>query len=415
MSDTALDRGGVYGMRMTEFSRALAKRGHEVVLLAPRGATNQPDHHRSFKGAGTLRTVTLNRTPTLYKQVHQRFEDHPIAQKAVTAASLLFLGGTDPGWTRAICKEAPSILFDVKPDLIWATFGSLSTLSGAKSMAKAAKCPWVIDLKDNTELYIPRAVRGHVARQFSSAHAITSNSSFHGDIGSRWLKRGHTVVYSGVSERSPVRIEEIIRNRSFQISLVGSVYCDQALNVFLKTLAVWVSNRSQFDRAKIRVRYCGNDFERVRRHFARVQMPCSWHATGNIQHDEFLRVCQSSAVNCYIWAPFTFHHKSLELVAIGQPVVSFRGEHPETLRLANEIGGTLISCPDEHTVTKTLDRVWTDWKSHHQTFCSIDCKDLTWAVGAERLEALFDAVLAGERKISRAWIAGFQTAQVRSS
>ena len=60
---------------------------------------------------------------------------------------------------------------------------------------------------------------------------------------------------------------------------------------------------------------------------------------------ELAALCRSASVNVYIRNPAGFHHKLLELLACGPPVVAFPGETDESRRLAAASGGELF-CPN---------------------------------------------------------------------
>jgi hypothetical protein len=89
--------------------------------------------------------------------------------------------------------------------------------------------------------------------------------------------------------------------------------------------------------------------------------------------------------------PSGFHHKLFELLACRRPVVSFPGEHEESVELAAEVGGDLRVCENEAALQQTLSTVWNSWRSGEtvQPSTSINVEALTWDAMAGKLETFF--------------------------
>jgi glycosyltransferase involved in cell wall biosynthesis len=63
---------------------------------------------------------------------------------------------------------------------------------------------------------------------------------------------------------------------------------------------------------------------------------------------------RSCRVNLYMKSWRTFHHKVLELLAAGRPILSFPGETEEARRITKETGGTLFPCSSADEIGAVL-------------------------------------------------------------
>ena len=74
--------------------------------------------------------------------------------------------------------------------------------------------------------------------------------------------------------------------------------------------------------------------------------------------EELARRAAQSFANCYLWAPFGFHHKLLELLVAGRPVLAFPGEHAESRELAAQCTTPFFACNNPDQLKAALQQAW---------------------------------------------------------
>jgi len=163
---------------------------------------------------------------------------------------------------------------------------------------------------------------------------------------------------------------------------------------FLSALGQWIDRFGADDRARVHLRYCGSGVEMVRQALVDHPLTCPVEITGNVAHGELARICQGAMANCYLWAPFTFHHKMLELLSTRWPTISFPGEQDESVRLAATVGGELLACKSEDELTAAIDVMWDRWQRKDLAGSSVNVSAFSWDAGAEKLEAIFEAAIS---------------------
>jgi hypothetical protein len=198
----------VSGMRLWYFAQAMARRGHEVILLTGASPTIAASPQRAVEiskmlaGHDWSKPFVLEVVPSAMWSVDvvRRNAVPAIVRKALTAWSFVVRGGVFADWTRpayAIAKELTEVF---RPDLVWATFGNTSNLALAQRVAQYSKCAWVADIKDSWSAFIPAALRSFMAWRFRNAAGVTANAQHHLQVAARWLHfRRSCVVYSGVA------------------------------------------------------------------------------------------------------------------------------------------------------------------------------------------------------------------------
>ncbi len=337
VSDVNYIGGQVYGLRASSFAHAFARRGHQVVLLSPshpHGDAPVSARHlpQVLKAHDWTEPLVATAPPWRAPVVEFARACRPaMLRKLMTGYLLAVEGGVHGDWERGARPIADVLANCFVPDVVWSVFGNSSTLIVGQRLARACGAAWFMDIKDNWELYMPVAVRALMRRRFADAAGFTSNAFLHGDIAARWLPQQRSIIYSGVASEMVAPPGRRADREAFRLTLVGSTYRFEVLRRFVRALSRWVQFLPEADRALVRLRYTGSAIDMVNRALAEAPLPCAVEATGNISHAELARLCQESAVNCYLWAPFTFHHKMLELLATRRPAISFPGEHDESL------------------------------------------------------------------------------------
>lgn len=386
----------VSGMRLGHFADAMARRGHAVILLTAslpeRSVVNAEVHAELGKLAerdwGAPLVVPVR--PQTYRPVEVvRQRALPsVLRRALTAWLFVRHGGVFADWTLAALPIAQRIAEEFKPDLVWATFGNTSNLWLAQSIAKRAGCPWVMDVKDNWEAFVPVGLRQVMARRFSDAAGMTSNARHHQLVASRWLKvLNYAVIYSGVGETFfAAESHEPDEAAQRDIVLVGSTYDEDRLSECLGALSAWLAALPPRELERIRFVYAGSDHVRVRALLARSPLPCQVEINGQLPLQQLASCCKRALVNCYLWAPSGFHHKLLELLVAGAPVVAYPGEHEESLNFAASTTTPFFVCADAIALRDAFAQVW-----KRQAALADDrvTPPWRWDDFAEELEALF--------------------------
>ena len=350
----------VSGMRLGSFSRSMAARGHEVVLLTSTlpGATDDPIEPVSTRLSRHDWGMPLTIPVAPLAGPSEPANVPALVRRGLTLGRFLKYGGVHDRWTSAVKPCIGDLVSAFRPQAVWGTFGNTSNLVLAQAVARAARCPWVIDVKDNWTTFLRPGVRELMAWRFRDAVGYTSNASHHEQIASRFLWQQRTqVVYSGVAEAF-FASSLTLTSAPKQFMLVGSTYDGVRLRRFLHVAKEWIDGLSPSDRHALKFVYAGSDHDRVRQALAEVALPCAVEVTPQLSIEELAQRCRVSFANCYLWAEFTFHHKLLELLVSGRPVVSFPGEAAESLRLASLSPTPFASCANAGELLEALTRAW---------------------------------------------------------
>jgi IS1 family transposase len=252
------------------------------------------------------------------------------------------------------------LLQEFRPELVWATFGNTSNLSLAQWIARRAGCPWVVDVKDNWSAFVPAGLRRHMAWRFRDAAGVTANARHHLDIAQSWLRfKRATVVYSGVADAFfEARNENSPQSDKREILMIGSTYHEDRLLNFMATLRDWLAGLQPEERSGIRFVYAGSDVDRVRAAISRAGLGCEAELCGQLPIGGLAQRAGEALANCYLWAPFTFHHKLLELLVTGRPVLAFPGEHAESRELAAQCTTPFFACNNPDQLKAALQQAW---------------------------------------------------------
>lgn len=387
------DTPHVSGMRLRYFAEAMARRGHRVVLLTRTLGEADPVPTPD-RVAETLETHDWSRPYHLacapvrrwsLDRIRSRKTPRPLRQ-ALVAWHYLAGEGLFSDWTEGTRPYWPMLAERFRPQATWGTFGNVDSWVIAQGVARQAGAPWVMDVKDGWETFIPFGFRRHLARRFAGAFGMTANSRFFGSQFERWFPHRAAVVYSGADDwwfESP----EEDGNEVFRITLVGSTYGRDHLRGFVAGVGRWLLTLSEDERNSVVLTYAGQDGERVRAACEAVELPCRRELRGYVGQEALAALCRVSAVNAYIWSPATFHHKVIELLCARRPVISFPGEYEEARELAKRVGGKLAACGDSSAVAEALESLWSDRNASYGAEESL--QEFSWRGQAERLEALF--------------------------
>lgn len=348
------DAAHVGAVRLREFARVLAGRGHQVVLLTETlggGPASPALTDKQLAGHDWTRPYVLACDPAPSSMLAAlRAGTLPRPLRLLVLAGLYGChGGVFPDWSAGVRFQLRALADVFRPQAVWATFGNTEAWLIARKLAGMARCPWVMDVKDPWDVFIPPPFRARLAKRFKDAAAVTALSAAHADNVRTQLGRSATVIYSGF-DCSPARIAEPDR-----LLLGGSVYDGSHLAVLAQGVRQWLDHLPE---SKPVFTYAGGDVDRVRA--ALGDLPCALDLRGFIPLTELRRLQDEAAVNLYVRNPAAlYQHKVLELLAAGRPVLCLQPETAECEALAREAGGTIISCQDAAQVAAGLNLAWT--------------------------------------------------------
>jgi len=381
----------------------MAKRGHQIVLLTKTlheddlGDTAESVVRalETHDWATPLQVaVRPQRMPLLNR--HRAGELPAPASKFLTAWYFLRYSGVYWDWSEAARGIEGIVAARFSPEIVWATFLPRGALVIAQRLAKRAGCPWGLDLKDAWSYRLPRGLRHLMARRFRDANGITANSRFHGMQGERWFKRNAVTLYDGISGAF-VNAQPSATDDLFRITLVGGTYGEARLISFLEGLRGWLLTLPEGDRASVRLTYAGSDSAAVRLACDRTGLLkdlCEVEILGYLPLVQLADLCASASVNAYLWLPSTFHHKLLELLACGRPVIVFPGEHEEAIALAETLQGGLHVCHSKQEVTIQVRGLWENKDDRRKKPFKAGSDGLKWDCQARILEETLHRFIA---------------------
>jgi len=320
----------ISGIRAARFAAELAQRGHRCVLLCP--ALADAAGEAPFEARARDHDW---RRPLIVTVAEETLAPAPRSSLA-TAGKLLFYGGKRISLARAMRAKADTLSPAFQPEMLWATFGSLETVFVARHLARAQGMPWVFDVKDNVENYIPRQLHGLLARRVRGFGVLTSNADLHAHAAGRWLGTPAETIYSGVDECFFVPQSPAPRDAGGYVTLVGGLYHRDLVDRFVEGVATHNRDPAQ---APLEIVHIGSQLDLLQDIAARHGVTV--RGTGYVDTVEMARICQSALANAYIFHGQTFHHKLFELLACGRPVIAFGGELSESTALAAHLGTPL--------------------------------------------------------------------------
>ena len=400
------DTPHVSAMRMYYFANAMAARGHQVALLTGESPL-QPG-----QGLGTgqvaaavaghdwtqpLVLPVLERSAAARAVIHDRDDLPPLLRKARTAWRLLCGDGIHGQWVANARPVLDSLAEVFEPELVWATFGNTSNLRLGQWLAGRARCRWIADIKDNWQAFIPRGLRRAVAWRFRNAAGLTSNADLHLQAAADWGdSRPAAVIYSGVAAPFFGTAENDERQSwRQQVLLVGGTYSSANLQCFLTALASWVDSLAASEREQLCFVYAGSDVKQVNDAMQLTPLSCASRIMAQRPVEELASHARGSLMNCYLVSHSSFHHKLLELLVAGRPVVCFPGEHPESRRLAAGVATGFHACTDPGELEAAFNTIW-----GNRTAKEIEQSSPPWRWGdfAVELESFFAGLIQEQGK-----------------
>jgi glycosyltransferase involved in cell wall biosynthesis len=350
----------VCGTRAREFANALVRQGHRLVLLTeslhrtdpPPNSETLPAMLAAHDWSTPFQLAVPPRPSPILEALRSGRMPAPL-RVAVIAYQYLVRGGMFTDWRDASERYWQPLASGFQPDVVWGVFGNTDAWAIAQGIARQARCPWVRDIKDQWTQFIPASFQKPVAARYADAAATTGLSRANLDDASGAFPGAAIVVYSGVpaaAALSPATLPET----PFRVTLVGTVYDKQGLTSVAEGLRQFIAG---LDRDAVRVSHVGTEVEVVRAAFATAKVPVE--ILGQLPFADYWRVIAASHVNVYLrsTAQGWWHHKIVELLAVGRPILCCPGEIDEARTLAASVGGTLEEAADAAAVAAALERL----------------------------------------------------------
>lgn len=383
----------VCAVRMREFAVAMAARGHQVVLVTSSlgdrpGAGPPADVASALADHDWSRPFLLEAPPAGFAAVaraRQQGIGYGIG-KMLLAASYLCGSGVNPDWRAGVRPHLSALASRFRPEVVWGTFGNTSTWVIARDIARAAGCPWVADLKDHWESFIPVPVRTLLAGRFADAVAMTAFSMEHRETVRRWFARDAAVIYSGVDPTLFRPAESAGRDI---ITLTGAIYRRDNLDRLIGGIRIFAENLPGPRRSGLLFRYAGHDRDVVEGAAAMLAGLVACDIRDQQPLADWASVLSGARVNCYVKSGHTFHHKLFDLLAAGAPVLTLPPETGEADDIAIAAGGNLLGARDPVEVAGALERVFDE--PGRRNGAAAD--SLSWAGRAGALEAVLQQAI----------------------
>ena len=348
------DMPHVCSLRVSHFAEALVAVGHEIIVLVEAYPRDAICPSPEMVGAALVthdwsKPFILPCQPKGFVKARRARagRGNALGRYATIAKSFIVDGGMFADWRTGSEAYFDTLIKAFAPEVVWGTFGNTDTWTMAQKLAQKANCPWVADFKDNWSAFIPDGLKNLMARRFRDPAHMTVLSKSHLDEADRWFDGAKTVLYSGVN---PVLATE---NAAFRIVIAGSVYDENRLAQLVLGLRDWLSTTAT---QNIELCYAGNESELVKRLTAPLEERCQRRFLGYIGLNELAALQASATANIYVHNErCLFHHKALELVAAGRPILSYPDETTETRAMAAEAGCALFVCQDRNDIFKAMD------------------------------------------------------------
>lgn len=381
--------GFVGAVRLWRFAEELARRGHQIVFLS---STHRIADAPADLEARLLRhdwtqplLVACGPSPAEEARASARVRGIRFISRLRTAWDLVVRRGPFWSWRRAAQEFYGPLSRQFRPQLSFATFANLDCLNIAQDLAGVCGIPWVLDIKDASVSFIPPQLRRLIAHRYRDAAAVTLNSEFQRHHNPGWLVEKAPVIYSGM-EKVPTGPD--ISDFDPQIySLVGSVCSDEFMRDLLGAFRSY-ARTCPIDSSP-RMRYYGKEASRVEA-AAEAAGACSLvECMGMLPREQMLAECAKSAAVCYVTSPRGFHHKLIELSALGRPMICHPAESMEALDLAARHDLPLWSCAGSANLPPAFAAAA---RSPTRSMAYLK-ETFSWPVVAAQLEAVFQGVL----------------------
>ncbi|NQV56044.1 MAG: hypothetical protein HQ503_09325 [Rhodospirillales bacterium] len=392
------DTPHVCATRFREFSGALARRGHQVVLLtAPLGnvtglpePSDIPELLAAHDFAAPFELSTPPMAPGMLSYL--RNENTPrFIRQGIVLWYYIVRGGVFTDWRNGARRYLPALASSFEPEIIWSNFGNTDCWNIAALLSTEAECPWVADIKDFWSSFIAAPLRPRLARRYGGAKAFTALSGTHAADARAWFSNNIEIIYSGFRPGMVRTGSDEIPDGKMIFNLTGAVYGREHLQILKAAIEAWLSNLSADAAANIEFIYCGNDAGDVKEVFGGLARFCKTNINGFVPLEKLQEIQRRSFANLYIASARTFHHKVFELFAAGRSIICYPRDNAETEGLAGQLGADFHSCRSSEEIVSALQKSFDQFPLPPPLPGGITA--FTWDAQAEKLEnILLDAV-----------------------
>ncbi len=351
----------VCAVRAREFAAELARQGHRIVLLTetlrPEEDAEPPDGFAARLAAHDwsvpLRLAGAPRGHRLLRR--QRAGRLPaVVSKLAVASAYVTSRSVFPDWGAGCTPYIPALAERFRPDIVWANFGNTEGLLIGRRIARVARCPWIVDVKDYWSTFIPAPFRRFLARTVADAAAMTALSQGHvNDVRPYFpkdLTQNATVIHSGVPN-SFAGPPEPATPETGRILIVGALYNSVALDRLIAGIEA-AARETGLPRT---VEYAGDQGAMVRARAEGRPGIAAVRDHGYVALDRLHALQRTAGVNAFIRSgPGWFQHKVPELLTAGRPILCIPGADAETAALARRARVPFHGCETADAVAAAL-------------------------------------------------------------
>jgi len=387
--------------RMREFANAMTNRGHQVILLTETLMRKSSEISPEEVSETILQH---NFEQPLYLSIGPK--GHPLIQKlrerklswgirqVVIVWYFLRYKGVFSDWSLGCQEYLYPISESFEPDLVWATFLNTDSWNIALNLANISGIPWVADLKDSWGNFIPLIFRSFLARHFNSCIGISAFSEFNLNDAAKWFRnKPRNVIYSGFWERQ-LNDPTPVSKATIDICLTGGIYSSDSLRKLILGVKNWIEKLPDDKKNKVRLIYAGNDVEVVRKTSFLLNGICQVILRRFLPVAELHTIYRDTIANLYVKSDTTFHHKTIEMLSAGRPIVCYPEESIEAIRIAKSTKIDLYSCKSVQEVSEALSEcLITKTRNLRQ---NEELRNFTWEFQAKKLEHFFLSVVANK-------------------
>ena len=309
--------------------------------------------------------------------------------RIATALNLAWRGGNQWQWTRAAVRTLQAGIPDFSPDVVWTTFGQMESVFAARAIARHLHIPWVLDVKDDWQLFVPRGLRLLMAWRLRDADALTANSGHNRLRVRKWLRRDATIVYSGVDAAFHAEGPVPPAPNRLLLNLVGGLYFPDQVRVLVEGLRRWL-DVSPATAPPVTLTYFGHDSAVFAAETAPLRGRLALRDPGYVPIDELARACRTAAANMYI-AHGSFHHKLLELASCGRPMIAIPGDTGESRDLVSRMPAPFIEAGSVQAIMQTLDMIAARGFSSRPANGVHTLEDYSWRARACQLKEVLES------------------------
>tara|TARA_R110002110_G_scaffold56163_10_gene159877 strand:+ start:197 stop:1399 length:1203 start_codon:yes stop_codon:yes gene_type:complete len=386
------DEPHICAVRLREFARVMAGRGHQIILLTETLSDDDPGITSEVLAARLAshewsQPFSLDIAPFGHRMLSQarRGKLLKAVRRALLSIYYLRYGGVHRDWQEGALRCLPVLAKNFRPDVVWATFGNATSWQIARDISRTCGCPWVADLKDHWQSFIPAVLRRHLASRYGNAAAFTAFSDDHVATIGEWFRRPASVVYSGIDPALyPASVSP-----TQTITLTGAVYERADLMVLMEGIEAAVTEMEATDRQTVRFCYAGHDADVVREQVAGLEKLITVDIREQQPLGAWLEVLSGAAINCYVKSSRTFHHKIFDLAGAGRPVLTVPRETDEAYRIAALAGVTLAGAETAEEIAALVKASLLS----DDPGLPVDRAALSWERRAETLDEILQSVV----------------------